>query len=138
MTCYGKLCLALLSSSSCRSEPEAGGASIVPRHALRVVRPKQFTALQALEKHGTLEKALLPLGFSVQWLEFAAGPQQLEALGADALDIASTAESPPVARDSISFWQPTHWPTCSDSSAICWSGSSLRSSPLRSDGQGHL
>jgi sulfonate transport system substrate-binding protein len=46
--------------------------------------------------HGTLEKSLLPLGFSVQWLEFAAGPQQLEALGADALDIAATAESPPV------------------------------------------
>lgn len=89
-------CLVLLSLSSCRSEPQGGSGAPPAERTLRVVRPKQFTALQVLEKHGTLERALLPLGFSVQWLEFAAGPQQLEALGANALDIASTAESPPV------------------------------------------
>jgi sulfonate transport system substrate-binding protein len=47
-----------------------------------------------LEKQGTLEKDLAPLGFSVEWLEFAAGPQQLEALNAGALGVALTAESP--------------------------------------------
>lgn len=81
---------------SCRAEPEASSSSAPPQQVFRVLRPKQFTALSVLEKQRTLEKSLLPLGFSVQWLEFAAGPQQLEALGAGALDIASTAESPPI------------------------------------------
>lgn len=61
-----------------------------------VVRNKQLTALAALERRGTLEKALQPLGFTVSWDEYAAGPQQLEALNAGSLDLASTAESPPV------------------------------------------
>jgi sulfonate transport system substrate-binding protein len=62
----------------------------------RVVRPKQLVGLSVLEKQASLERDLAPLGFSVEWLEFAAGPQQLEALNAGALDIALTAESPPV------------------------------------------
>ena len=61
-----------------------------------MVRPKQLVGLSVLEKQATLERDLAPLGFSVQWLEFAAGPQQLEALNAGALDVALTAESPPV------------------------------------------
>ena len=65
-------------------------------HVFRVVRPKQLVALQVLEKQGALERDLAPLGFSVEWLEFLAGPQQLEALNAGALDLAATAESPPV------------------------------------------
>lgn len=63
---------------------------------VRIVRSKQLTALAILEKQGTLDKRLASLGFKVQWPEFAAGPQQLEALNANGLDIASTAESPPV------------------------------------------
>ncbi|MFB2837363.1 aliphatic sulfonate ABC transporter substrate-binding protein [Floridanema evergladense] len=62
----------------------------------RVVRSKQLTALAILEKQGTLSAKLAPLGYKVEWLEFAAGPQQLEALNTGNLDIASTAESPPV------------------------------------------
>jgi sulfonate transport system substrate-binding protein len=67
-----------------------------PAHVFRIVRPKQLVSLSVLEKQATLEKDLAPLGFTVEWLEFAAGPQQLEALNAGALDIALTAESPPV------------------------------------------
>lgn len=66
------------------------------QQVVRVVRSKQLTALAVLEKQGTLEKALEPLGFKVEWPEFAAGPQQLEALKVGGLDIASTAESPPI------------------------------------------
>ncbi|MEH1850336.1 MAG: aliphatic sulfonate ABC transporter substrate-binding protein [Nostoc sp.] len=66
------------------------------KQVVRIVRSKQLTALAVLEKQGSLEKRLEPLGFKVQWPEFAAGPQQLEALNANGLDIASTAESPPV------------------------------------------
>jgi sulfonate transport system substrate-binding protein len=88
----GALSLALVACAK-QSEP---GASAPPPGVLRVVRPKQLTALAVLEKQGTLEKSLAPLGMTVEWLEFAAGPQQLEALNAGALDVAATAESPPV------------------------------------------
>ncbi|MUH00767.1 aliphatic sulfonate ABC transporter substrate-binding protein [Scytonema sp. UIC 10036] len=63
---------------------------------IRIVRSKQLTPLAVLEKQGSLEKRLEPEGVKVVWSEFAAGPQQLEALNAGSLDIASTAESPPV------------------------------------------
>ncbi|ARV62674.1 aliphatic sulfonate ABC transporter substrate-binding protein [Nostocales cyanobacterium HT-58-2] len=66
------------------------------RKVVRIVRSKQLTALAVLEKQKTLDKRLEPLGFKVEWPEFAAGPQQLEALNAGSLDIALTAESPPV------------------------------------------
>jgi sulfonate transport system substrate-binding protein len=87
----------LWGGSGCARSPSTSEQSKpVPVKSVRVVRPKQLTGLSVLEKQGTLERDLAPLGFSVEWLEFAAGPQQLEALGAGALDIASTAESPPV------------------------------------------
>jgi sulfonate transport system substrate-binding protein len=63
---------------------------------IRIVRSKQLTALAVLEQKGILRERLKPLGYRVEWPEFAAGPQQLEALNAGALDIASTAESPPI------------------------------------------
>lgn len=63
---------------------------------VRIVRSKQLTALAVLEKQGTLSEKLAPLGYKVEWLEFAAGPQQLEALNTGNLDIAHTAESPPI------------------------------------------
>jgi sulfonate transport system substrate-binding protein len=63
---------------------------------VRIVRSKQLTALAVLEQKGILAERLKPLGYRVEWPEFAAGPQQLEALNAGALDIASTAESPPI------------------------------------------
>lgn len=66
------------------------------KKVVRIYRSKQLSALSVLEVQGTLDKALQPLGFTVKWLEFAAGPQELEALRVNGLDIASTAESPPV------------------------------------------
>jgi len=90
------VCLACL---ACSHKPRASTEEAPKQKAsqvFRIVRPKQLVGLSVLEKQGTLEKDLAPLGFSVQWLEFAAGPQQLEALNAGALDLASTAESPPV------------------------------------------
>ncbi|MBH8575528.1 aliphatic sulfonate ABC transporter substrate-binding protein [Nostocaceae cyanobacterium CENA369] len=62
----------------------------------RISRSKQLTALAVLEQKHILEKRLEPLGYKVEWPEFAAGPQALEALNAGGLDIALTAESPPI------------------------------------------
>jgi sulfonate transport system substrate-binding protein len=75
---------------------EQSAATLSPKSTLRVVKAKQLIPLHVLEKNGTLEKRLSPLGVGVEWLEFAAGPQELEALNAGALDIALTAESPVV------------------------------------------
>ncbi|MDZ4876588.1 MAG: hypothetical protein CLLPBCKN_006023 [Chroococcidiopsis cubana SAG 39.79] len=92
----------LLSCSTPRNTAQQQVASPVSTGAnsgqqvIRIVRSKQLTALAVLEQQGTLAKALEPLGLKVQWSEFAAGPQQLEALNTGSLDIASTAESPPV------------------------------------------
>lgn len=87
--------VASLALAACAKQSESG-ASSAKSSVIRIVRPKQLTPLSVLEKQGTLEKSLAPLGLKVEWLEFAAGPQQLEALNAGALDIASTAESPPI------------------------------------------
>lgn len=99
-------CLALSTTlSSCSqsqktSEQSAtspnSSAKSTEKQVVRIVRSKQLTALAVLERQGTLDKRLASLGFKVEWPEFAAGPQQLEALNANGLDIASTAESPPV------------------------------------------
>lgn len=84
---------------ACSHKPGAAteeAAKAAGSRVLRIVRAKQLVGLAVLEKQGILEKDLAPLGFSVQWIEFAAGPQQLEALNAGALDVALTAESPAV------------------------------------------
>lgn len=49
-----------------------------------------------LKARGTLEKRLAPLGFSVRWIEFPAGPQLLEGVNANAVDIGVVGETPPV------------------------------------------
>lgn len=101
-------CLALsITLSSCNQSPnttQSQQPAVSPNsnekpaetQVVRIVRSKQLTALAILERQGTLDKRFASLGFKVQWPEFAAGPQQLEALNANGLDIASTAESPPV------------------------------------------
>ncbi|AKG21458.1 aliphatic sulfonate ABC transporter substrate-binding protein [Calothrix sp. 336/3] len=78
------------------TETQSKTSANTGQKVLRIVRSKQLTALASLEKKGILEKRLEPLGYKVEWPEFAAGPQQLEALNAGGLDIASTAESPPI------------------------------------------
>ena len=57
---------------------------------------QKYGTLVLLKGKGLLEQKLEPLGYSVTWSEFAAGPQMLEALNAGALDIAQTGEAPPI------------------------------------------
>lgn len=67
------------------------------KKVIRIIRSRGLGGLAVLEKKGTLAKELEKIGYEVKWLEFAAGPQQLEAvLNANGLDIASTAAHPPV------------------------------------------
>ncbi|MCG6136531.1 MAG: sulfonate ABC transporter substrate-binding protein [Nostoc sp. LLA-1] len=49
-----------------------------------------------LKNKGLLEKRLNPEGVSVEWLEFAAGPQLLEAMNVGSIDFGHVGESPPI------------------------------------------
>ncbi len=83
-----------------------GAGAVVPLPA--VIRPvraqsqtlrigfQKYGTLIMLEASGALEKRLGPQGVSVEWTEFAAGPQLLEALNAGSLDFGITGEAPPV------------------------------------------
>ncbi|RYZ10104.1 MAG: aliphatic sulfonate ABC transporter substrate-binding protein [Myxococcales bacterium] len=79
----------------CSKGSSSGAPATAAPKVFRVVRSKQLTALAVVEKQRALEAALKPLGVEVRWLEFAAGPQQMEAVNAGELDLALTAESPP-------------------------------------------
>ena len=52
--------------------------------------------LAVLKAQGSLEQKLTPLGYSVKWFEFPAGPQLLEALNANSVDFGYTGAPPPV------------------------------------------
>ncbi|KDB06865.1 aliphatic sulfonates family ABC transporter, periplasmic ligand-binding protein [Burkholderia sp. lig30] len=52
--------------------------------------------LSIVKAQGALEGRLKPLGYSVQWFEFPAGPQLLEALNANSIDFGYTGAPPPV------------------------------------------
>ena len=65
-----------------------------PARVLRVGHQKGW--LSILKGRGTLEKELAPLGVSVSWIEFNAGPVQLEALNVGAIDFGDVGEAPPI------------------------------------------
>lgn len=57
---------------------------------------KKIGAFALLKPTGLLEQRLKPLGLTVSWKEFPAGPQLLEAVNAGAIDFAHTGEAPPI------------------------------------------
>jgi len=61
---------------------------------LRIGHQKGY--LSVLKARGTLEKRLAPLGASVKWTEFTAGPVQLEALNVGSIDFGDVGEAPPI------------------------------------------
>jgi sulfonate transport system substrate-binding protein len=65
-----------------------------PARALRIGNQKGY--LNILKGRGTLEKRLAPLGVSVKWTEFTAGPVQLEALNLGSIDFGDVGEAPPI------------------------------------------
>jgi len=58
---------------------------------------QKSSALHTLQRaNGSLEKKLQPLGISVKWVEFPAGPQLLEGLNVGAVDVGYVGEAPPI------------------------------------------
>ena len=57
---------------------------------------QKYGTLVLLKSKGLLEEKLKPLGYTVEWTEFPAGPQLLEALNVGAIDYGTTGEAPPI------------------------------------------
>jgi len=63
---------------------------------LRIGFQKSAALLTLQKSQGTLEKRLAPLGVTVKWVEFPAGPQLLEGLNVGSIDLGFTGEAPPI------------------------------------------
>lgn len=63
---------------------------------LRIGFQKSASLLTFQKSNGSLEKRLAPLGVSVKWVEFPAGPQLLEGLNVGAVDVGFVGEAPPI------------------------------------------
>lgn len=92
VSCAGQYLTTNQQDASKQSLASAGAAQ--PRE-VRITYSK-FGPLATIRKQNRLEEAIAGTGYSIRWREFAAGPQQLEALNAGSLDITSTAESPAI------------------------------------------
>ena len=57
---------------------------------------QKYGTLVLLKGKGALEEKLAPLGVTVKWIEFPAGPQLLEAMNVGAIEFGSTGEAPPI------------------------------------------
>lgn len=84
-TRYLTLCLALLLAPLAWAEAP---------DTLRIGYQKGSIALVLAKEHGLLEKHFPQT--HIQWVEFPAGPQMLEALNVGALDVGSTGDIPPL------------------------------------------
>ncbi|MDZ8082960.1 MAG: sulfonate ABC transporter substrate-binding protein [Nostoc sp. DcaGUA01] len=62
----------------------------------KIVRMGYQSSGDIVRLRGLLEKRLQPLGVSVEWAQFAAGPQLMEAMNVGRVDIGSVGETPPI------------------------------------------
>lgn len=74
----------------------SGPAARANSKTLRIAFQKGGGNLIFLKERGILERNLAPLGWSVTWTEFPAGPQLLESLNVGAADFGSVGEAPPI------------------------------------------
>lgn len=83
----------LLAGAATLGAPALTAFAQAPRE-FRIGHQKGFLSL--LKGRGTLEKRLAPLGVSLKWTEFTAGPVQLEALNVGSIDFGDVGEAPPI------------------------------------------
>jgi len=62
----------------------------------KTVRMGYQSAGDIVRLKGVIEKRLQPLGVTVEWAQFAAGPQLMEAMNVGRVDIGSVGETPPI------------------------------------------
>lgn len=89
----------MLASSLCVAgvtalAPWASLNAFAAQRELRIGYQKGLLSL--IKGRGTLEKRLAPLGVAIKWIEFSAGPVQLEALSVGSIDFGDVGEAPPI------------------------------------------
>ena len=87
----------------CLAAFAAASGALAADDVLRIGYQKYGTLI-LLKARGTLEKRLAPLGVSVTWTEFPAGPQLLEGLNVGSIDFGTTGETPPIFAQAASAW----------------------------------
>src|SRR5579864_6420997 len=87
--------LAALTTFSATAQSTSNGNGSEPANVLRIGYQKSGL-LAILKAQGSLDEKLKPLGYSIKWFEFPAGPQLLEALNANSVDFGYTGAPPPV------------------------------------------
>ncbi|ACC79375.1 sulfonate ABC transporter substrate-binding protein [Nostoc punctiforme] len=96
------LCLSVLfaacssPSTVSSSNPSATSVSNSASSKATVLRFGYQKSNILLRNKGVLEKRLSPNGISVEWIEFPAGPQLLEAMNVGSIDFGHVGESPPI------------------------------------------
>jgi len=81
--------------SACSSNNDSKNSKSSAKQTIRIGYQKNGPLI-ILKTRGTLEAKLKPLGVSVEWFEFQAGPALLEALNAGSIDFGRTGDSPPI------------------------------------------
>lgn len=74
----------------------AASAHAQGKGELRIGYQKSASLFVLQKAQGTLEKRLAPLGVSLKWVEFPAGPQLLEGLNVGSVDVGFVGEAPPI------------------------------------------
>ncbi len=92
----GTLGRGLLSTLMAASLLGAGLAQAQAQNAVLRVGYQKYGTLTILKGKGDLEKRLAPLGVSIKWVEFPAGPQLLEGLNVGSIDFGTVGEAPPI------------------------------------------
>ncbi|WP_375505955.1 sulfonate ABC transporter substrate-binding protein [uncultured Nostoc sp.] len=92
------LCLSLLFAACTANNPSNTtiSANNSTQTKASVVRFGYQKSAILLKTKGLLEKRLQAEGASVEWIEFPAGPQLLEAMNVGSIDFGHTGESPPI------------------------------------------
>lgn len=89
------LSLMVAACSSTTSQAPKSTPTVSQNRVVRIGHQK-FDPLTLVKVRGGLDERLKPLGVSVTWKEFQAGPPMLEALNVGSLDIGRTGDAPPV------------------------------------------
>jgi len=80
--------------TGCGKHSDSGSAPGKPGAVVLRIGYQKQGAMNLLRLRGDLEKKLAPQGVSVQWLNFPAGPQLMEGIGANSVDIGSVGDTP--------------------------------------------
>jgi sulfonate transport system substrate-binding protein len=93
---YSALTLLFLSMPIGSTVVQSQAQTVRPEIKTKVVKMGYQTSGDIVRLKGVLEKRLQPLGVSVEWAPFPAGPQLMEAMNVGRVDIGSVGETPPI------------------------------------------